>query len=54
MLDFKELVLTKQSYLKLKDILDVLDISISYVEKSKNSVEFLSEYFEISSLDSFG
>lgn len=54
LLDIKEIVLTKANYTKLQNILESSQIIVSTIEKSKSCNEFLCEYFEISSLDSFG
>lgn len=53
-LDIKELVLTKSSHSILETLVDNIDISISICDRPKKSVEILTEYFNITSLDSFG
>ncbi len=53
-LDIKELVLTKSNYNKIEEILVNSEISISMVDKPRNSTQFLCDYFNITSLDSFG
>ncbi|WP_392445618.1 DNA mismatch repair protein MutS [Sneathia vaginalis] len=54
MLDVKELLMTKYTYPNVKEYLNGKEISTSIIDKPKNSVEFLSSYFSLTSLDSFG
>ncbi|WP_067142834.1 DNA mismatch repair protein MutS [Oceanivirga salmonicida] len=53
-LDIKELVITKSNYTKIETSLLNSEISISMVDKPRNSASFLCDYFDIASLDSFG
>lgn len=54
MLDVKEILITKNSKNILDEYLKGSNISVTLVDKSRNSNEFLTEYFSITSLDSFG
>lgn len=54
MLDIKELLMTKYSKPTLEEYLKGKKISTTIVDKTKNSIEFLTDYFSITSLDSFG
>ena len=53
-LNVKEIVINKQSYSKIEEYLSKQKISTTIIEKVKNSNSFLTQYFDIASLDSFG
>lgn len=55
LIDPKEIVITKSNLQKIEPYLDPNNtISISLVDKPKNANKILTDYFEITSLDSFG
>lgn len=54
MLDIKEILMTKYTSLSLEQYLEGKNLSTTIIEKPKNSVEFLTDFFSITSLDSFG
>ena len=53
-LNVKEIVINNQSYSKIEEYLSNQKISTTIIEKVKNSNSFLTQYFDIASLDSFG
>ena len=54
MLDIKEIVLTKQNNNIFNNIIENNNISLSLIEKPKKPYELLTDFFDITSLESFG